>query len=76
MLVRAECVRRQANDVAFILGISLSFFLLLSSELSERVIVGLQNFAWAPNSQKYQDSKQNKIRPPRPPRPLAILAVC
>ena len=34
----------------------LSFFLPTILILLEGIVVGLQNFAWAPNSQKYQDS--------------------
>ena len=49
ILVRAECVR-QRNEVAIKLGIifppPLSSRHLLN--IQERVVVGFQNFAWAP----------------------------
>jgi hypothetical protein len=30
------------------------------TKIPEWVVEGFQNFAWAPNSQKYEDFKQNK----------------
>ena len=32
----------------------------------EGVVVGFQNFAWASNSQKYEDSNKNSGTPPTP----------
>ena len=69
ILVRAECVR-QRNEVAIKLGI-ISLSLLSPScllNLQERVIVGYPNFAWAPKSQKYEDSNEKIIlETPLPP---------
>ena len=62
ILVRAKHMH-QHNEVAIILGIIFSFFFILLSSsfllnLQERVIIGLQKFAWAPNSQKWQQKWQ------------------
>ena len=52
--------------LSFSLSLSLSSRRLLKT--IEGGVVGFQNFAWAPNSQKYEDSNEKQILgPPLPP---------
>jgi hypothetical protein len=75
-LFRAECVCCPWAAGRNVGGHYKGHFFSLSSSgslliLPEGVVVGFRNLAWAPNSQKYQDSNpQKNIRDP--PTPLTM----
>jgi hypothetical protein len=62
--VRVKCVRPvEQLTQATIFSIFLSLLLLLSgvTKIPEGVVVGFHNFAWAPNSHKYNSEVSNFV---------------